>query len=65
MTENTHEKFSSLYQRAAKRKGGTQALELLLGKKIIGKKLHDDSAAQQNVANLSDDRVLSAFTKQI
>ena len=65
MTHNTTEKFSHLYQRAATRKGGTQALQLLLGKKIIGKKLHDDSAAQQSVADLSDDRVLSAFTKQI
>lgn len=59
------EKFSTLYQRAVERKGGTQALELLLDKKIIGKKLHHDSAAQQSVANLSDDRILSAFTKQI
>ena len=65
MATNTTEKFSDLYQRAAKRKGGKQALELLLGKKIIGKALHDDSAAQESVATLSDDRILSAFTKQI
>jgi len=65
MTTNTYEKFSSLYQRAAERKGGKKALELLLGQKIIGKKLHLDSAAQQSVADLSDDRILSAFTKQI
>lgn len=63
--KNTTEKFSHLYQRAAARKGGTQALELLLGQKIIGKTLHNDNAAQQNVAHLSDDRILSAFTKQI
>ena len=65
MATNTTEKFDDLYQRAAKRKGGKKALELLLGKKIIGKQLHNDEAAQQSVATLSDDRVLSAFTKQI
>ncbi len=65
MTTNTTEKFSDLYQRAAKRKGGVKALELLLGKKIIGKKLLNDQAAQQGVVTLSDDRILSAFTKQI
>ena len=59
------EKFSSLYQRAAERKGGVQALEILLGQKIVGKKLLTDSAANQSVAKLSDDRILSAFTKQI
>ena len=61
----TQETFKQLFQRAAERKGGKKALELLLGKKIVGKKLHTDSAAQQSVANLSDDRILSAFTKQI
>jgi 3-methyladenine DNA glycosylase Tag len=61
----THESFKSLFKRAAERKGGTKALELLLGKKILGKKLLDDTAAQQNVAELSDDRILAAFTKQI
>lgn len=65
MTTNSTEKFSDLYQRAAERKGGAKALELLLGHKIIGKTLYQDSAAQQSVAKLSDDRVLSAFTKQI
>jgi len=59
------EKFENLYRRAAKRKGGSSALELLLGKKIIGKTLSDDEAAQQNIAGLSDDRILAAFTKQI
>ena len=61
----TTEKFSHLYQRAAARKGGTQALELLLGQKITGKKLSSDDAANQSVALLTDDRILSAFTKQI
>jgi 3-methyladenine DNA glycosylase Tag len=65
MSTHSPEKFSALYQRAVERKGGIKALELLLGKKIIGKKLHDDCAAQQSVAALNDDRILSAFTKQI
>lgn len=65
MTTKTTEKFSDLYQRAAKRKGGIKALELLLGKKIIGKKLLNDQATQNSVATLSDDRILSAFTRQI
>jgi len=64
-TASTTEKFSHLYQRAATRKGGAQALELLLGQKIIGKKLLTDNAAQESFADLSDDRILSAFTKQI
>ncbi len=61
----THESFKSLYQRAADRKGGTQALELLLGKRILGKKLLDDDAAEQSITQLTDDRILAAFTKQI
>jgi len=61
----THESFKSLYHRAAERKGGTQPLELLLGKRILGKKLLDDDAAEQSIAKLSDDRILAAFTKQI
>jgi 3-methyladenine DNA glycosylase Tag len=61
----THESFKSLYQRAADRKGGKSALELLLGKRILGKKLLDDNAAEQSIAQLTDDRVLAAFTKQI
>ena len=65
MTINTSEKFTDLYQRAVKRKGGKHALELLLGQKIIGKQLHTDNAALQSVAELTDDRVLSAFTKQV
>jgi 3-methyladenine DNA glycosylase Tag len=64
-TTITTEKFSHLYQRAASRKGGVKALEILLGQKIVGKKLLADSAANQSVADLSDDRILSAFTKQI
>jgi 3-methyladenine DNA glycosylase Tag len=49
------EKIDSLYQRAAERKGGPAVLNLLLGE------------AQQDklVAELSDDRILSAFTKKI
>lgn len=49
------EKIDSLYQRAAERKGGAAVLNLLLGE------------AQQDhlVAELSDDRLLSAFTKKI
>ncbi len=61
----THESFKSLYQRAADRKGGKSALELLLGKRILGKKLLDDNAAGQSIIQLTDDRVLAAFTKQI
>ncbi|ALO36431.1 3-methyladenine DNA glycosylase [Colwellia sp. MT41] len=61
----THESFKSLFKRAAERKGGVPALKTLLGKKILGKKLLDDTAAQQSIAELSDDRILAAFTKQI
>jgi 3-methyladenine DNA glycosylase Tag len=61
----THESFKSLFKRAAQRKGGVNALETLLGKRILGKKLLDDNAAQQSIAELSDDRILAAFTKQI
>ncbi len=49
------EKFNELYQRAAKRKGGKQALEILLG----------DAANDQLVAQLTDDRILAVFSKQI
>lgn len=49
------EKFTELYQRAAKRKGGKQALEILLG----------DAADDQQVAQLTDDRILAVFSKQI
>ncbi len=47
--------FKKLYQLAAQRKGGEQALEMLLGQ----------PANDQAVAKLGDDRILSAFTKQI
>lgn len=57
--------FDKIYARACDRKGGKKALEILLGQKITGKKLSVDKAAQQSVAELSDDRILSAFTKQI
>jgi 3-methyladenine DNA glycosylase Tag len=65
MNSNKPESFKALFSRAAQRKGGVKALELLLGKKILGKKLLDDNAAEQNVALLGDDRILAAFTKQI
>jgi 3-methyladenine DNA glycosylase Tag len=47
--------FNKLYQLAAKRKGGKQALQHLLG----------DAPDNNVLAQLSDDRVLSAFTKKI
>ena len=59
------EKFDSLYARAVERKGGSEALLLLLGQRILGKKLLSDTAANQNVAQLGDDRVLAVFTKQV
>jgi len=59
------ETFKKIYARACERKGGEHALALLLGKRILGKKLVDDNATEQSVAQLSDDRILSAFTKQI
>ncbi len=65
MNLNNPETFKALFKRAAERKGSVRALEVLLGKKILGKKLLDDTAAQQYVAELSDDRILAAFTKQI
>ncbi|MBU2869083.1 DNA-3-methyladenine glycosylase I [Colwellia sp. E2M01] len=65
MNLNKPESFEAIFNRAADRKSGKLALEILLGKKIIGKRLVDDSAAQENISNLGDDRVLAAFTKQI
>ncbi len=47
--------FKKLYQLAAQRKGGEQALAELLGQ----------PANDKAVANLSDDRILAAFTKKI
>lgn len=49
------ESFQSLYNRACERKGGEQQLIQLLG----------DGENDQQVAKLTDDRVLSAFTKKI
>ncbi|TWX47405.1 DNA-3-methyladenine glycosylase I [Colwellia hornerae] len=49
------EKFDSLYQRAAERKGGAAILNLLLG----------DNQQDHLVAKLGDDRILSAFSKKI
>jgi 3-methyladenine DNA glycosylase Tag len=59
------EKFNDLYARAIERKGGEEALSELLGQRILGKKLVNDSAAQKNIAQLGDDRVLATFTKQV
>tara|TARA_B110000467_G_C18316702_1_gene482009 strand:- start:483 stop:1208 length:726 start_codon:yes stop_codon:yes gene_type:complete len=59
------ESFNKIYTRACERKGGVSALELLLGKRILGKKLLNDNAADQSILQLGDDRILSAFTKQI
>jgi 3-methyladenine DNA glycosylase Tag len=49
------EKFDSLYQRAATRKGGAAMLNLLLG----------EVQSNSEVATLTDDRILSAFTKKV
>lgn len=49
------ESIDAIYQRAAQRKGGVDALNLLLGGK----------ETDALVAELTDDRVLSAFTKKI
>ena len=49
------EKFDSLYQRAAERKGGVAILNLLLG----------ENQQDQLVATLGDDRILSAFSKKV
>ncbi len=49
------ESFQSLYNRACERKGGEQQLIQLLG----------DGENDQQLAKLTDDRVLSAFTKKI
>ena len=49
------ESFERLFQRAADRKGGVKALQYLLGDK------HNDQA----LTLLSDDRVLSAFSKKV
>lgn len=51
----TLEKFDSLYNRAAERKGGIAALNFLLS----------DSQQDHLITELSDDRLLSAFTKKI
>lgn len=49
------EKVTTIYQRAAERKGGTAALNLLLG----------DDDSHPFLAELGDDRILSAFTKKV
>ena len=53
------EKFEQLYQRAVERKGGKKALEALLVIK------YGDMSDEASLSQLSDDRVLSAFTRQI
>jgi len=53
------EKFSRLYQRAADRKGGATALEALM---VVP---YGSMATADELATLSDDRVLSAFTRQV
>ena len=53
------EKFDALYQRAVQRKGGKQALEALLVIK------YGEMGDANSLAQLCDDRVLSAFTKQV
>jgi len=53
------ENFKNIYQRAAQRKGGEQALEALLAIN------YGDMADASSLSQLSDDRILSAFTKQI
>jgi 3-methyladenine DNA glycosylase Tag len=55
MNSNKHEPFKNLFDRAAKRKGGKEALKILMG----------DKADQQELSQLPDDRILAAFTKQI
>jgi len=47
--------FKKIYARACERKGGKQALQHLLG----------DAPDNNALAQLSDDRILSAFTKKI
>jgi len=54
---NKLESFNTLYQRASDRKGGKQALNLLLTDMSIG---------NNNKKNtLTDDRILSTFTKKV
>ncbi len=55
MNLNKQEYFNNLFDRAAKRKGGKEALKVLLG----------DNTDQLLLAQLPDDRILAAFTKQI
>lgn len=49
------EKFDAIYHRAAERKGGEVALGLLIG----------EASDDQQIKQLSDDRLLSAFTKKV
>lgn len=49
------EKFDAIYARAAERKGGEAGLEAIVGQPLPA----------ASVAKLTDDRVLSAFTKKV
>ncbi|TYK65754.1 DNA-3-methyladenine glycosylase I [Colwellia echini] len=60
MNSNKPETFKTLFSRAAQRKGGVKALELLLGAGEF-----DDREFEHNTHLYTDDRVLAAFTKQI
>ena len=55
MTNSALVAFKKIYKLAAARKGGEKALELLLG----------DSANDQALAKVGDDRVLAEFSKKI
>jgi len=55
MNLNKLEPIKSIYARASKRKGGNKALNVLLSTKL----------PEQSIEDLTDDRVLSAFTKKI
>jgi len=57
---NKLESFEKLYQRAAQRKGGSKPLALLLGDNTV-----DEHGNDFSLSSLSDDRILSAFTKKI
>jgi len=54
---NELESVAQLFARAANRKGGEQALQQLLGE--------PEPANNQALAQLSDDRILSEFTKKV
>ena len=55
MNSNKLESIKAIYARASKRKGGDKALNTLLSTNL----------PDQSIENLSDERVLSSFTKKI